>query len=204
MKTLRIAQAALATILAVGINSTTYAFMAVDQPSQVQMDLTQMVDSLRDEIDAGTTNCEDMLAKLDAVLQDIDAKLDEGVANEAEYVAARDAVAQMRYDLKCLANKLTHEVLDANGMPLAHEHLMTDGTYVPGNTGQYTDGGSFANGGGGSMGGGGFSTGGTGTGGGDLDLVGVIGGTIAAVASDDDFPGFIASPSGTGAVIVGN
>ena len=83
MKTLRIALVALATILAVGINSSSYAFMSVaeQQPVEVQTDLSEMVESLRAEIEAGETACKDMLAKLDEALDTIDAKLDEGVEN---------------------------------------------------------------------------------------------------------------------------
>jgi len=188
MKTLRIAQAALAMILAVGINSTSHAFMAVpvDQTAAVQMDVTEMVDSFRKEIAAGQTSCEDMLAKLDAALKDIDAKLDAGVANEEAYLTARDDVAKMRYELECVAKELAHDVLDPNGAAVLHGHDiggggLASGTFAPGST--LSGGGSFSTG----------ASAGTDHGGGLGALL--FGGTIAGIASDNNSRGFIASES---------
>jgi hypothetical protein len=199
MKTLRIAQAALATILVVGINSNSHAFMAVDQTAAVQVDLTEMVDSLRNEIATGQTKCDDMLAKLDAALEDIDAKLDAGVANEEEYLTARDAIAQMRYDLECVAKDLTHEVVDVNGNMIPHDHQMGDGGMMPGGGNPVGNGGgSFGTGGnGGASVGGGFSSGASaGSSGGGLAALAIVGGGIAAAVDDNnDRIGFVGSES---------
>jgi hypothetical protein len=186
MNKLRIAQAALATILAVGIQSTTQAFMAApaEQATKAPMSLTELVDSLREEIAAKETSCEDMLVKLDEALEDIDAKLDAGVPNEDEYLKARDEIAKMRYDLECLANKLTQGGTD---MPIPMDQPPTF------NSGNPSSGGSF--GGGGVLSGGGGAGGGSGLG--VLGLMGVAGGTIAGVSNDDSNPGFVASFSGS-------
>jgi hypothetical protein len=173
MKTLRIAQAALALMLATGISSNALAFMVVtaDQPTK-KADLSTMVDALREEVEAGETKCEDMLAKLNSVLDEIDAKLDIGVPNEEEYLAARDAVAEMRYDLECLATRFTQVIGGGGG------------------TGGLLSGGApvFGGGGGGAVGGGGGSLGG-------LAGLAVIGGGVAAVSSNSSSPGFVASQS---------
>jgi len=185
MKTLRIAQAALAMTLAMGINSTTYAFMAVptDQPADVQVSLSEMVDSLRQEIAAGETKCEEMLAKLNTVLADIDAKLDAGVENEEELLATREEVAKMRYDLECLAQKLTQDFVP-----------MPDGGFGPSVGGDFTGNGGFVSSGGG--GGGGSTVGG---GVSSLRRLAVLGGITTAItvplATEDDTPGFVASDS---------
>ncbi len=187
MKTLRIAQTALATILAVGINSTTFAFMAVpaQQAPQVQNSLTDIVESFRDEIEAGDTKCEDMLAKLDAALEDIDAKLDAGVENEADYLAARDEIAKMRYDLECLAQKLT-QIVDPAAPGLGGGDLGGgfggDGFVIDGplsSSGPFTTGGS------------------TGSGLGALAPLGIAAGVGIPAATDNDnrFPGLPSSQS---------
>lgn len=181
MKTLRIAQAALATILAMGINTTTYAFMSVEteQPAEVQMSLTDMVDSLREEITVGETSREDMLTKLDLAVEGIDDKLDAGVANEEEYLAARDAIIEMRNGLEHLGDKL---VQFDSGLSLGDP---SQGSL--GNSSVVSSGGGTSAGGAGA-GGSGLS--------GLLVPAGIAGGAVAAGTSGDSSnPGFVASES---------
>ena len=186
MKTLRIALVALATILAVGISSNTYAFMSVDEqpPVEVQSELSTMVESLRAEMEAGETACKDMLAKLDEALDTIDAKLDEGVENEEEYLKARDEITSMRAELECIADQLTRTFGSSEGRAPAGGGQIaasTAGTNVV--SGGGGAGGSSANAGGAASG---------------VAMAGAIAGTAAAGAQNrNSNPGFIASGSST-------
>jgi hypothetical protein len=185
MKTLRIAQAALALILVVGISSNSFAFMVVaaaDQSTAKSTDLSQMVDSLRAEIDAGETKCEDILAKLNAALDNIDARLDIGVPNEEEYLAARQTIAEMRYDLECVAHKLTAQIVTGGAAAAG-----AAAGAAPAVTGFGAVGAAGAAGAGaGAAGGGSLSS---------LAGLGIIGGGVAAVSSNSSSPGFVASQS---------
>ncbi len=113
MKTLRFTFAALATIFALEFASTASAFMPTDEsvPAEgVETDLQKMVKAFQEEIDAGETSCEDMLAKLDKAIDDIDLKLDAGAENEEELLVVRDQISKMRYNLNCFAQTLTQSV----------------------------------------------------------------------------------------------
>ena len=183
MKT-RIGQAVVAAVVAVGLNANTHAFMAVEtqQPAEVQITLADTVEAFRQEIASGETSCNDMLKKLNVALEEIDAKLDAGVANEEEYLAARDELAKMRYDLECLAEKLTQVIVDP---PNVGGNLNSFGTNV-----SPVGGGSFNVGPGAVSSGSSFGS--------LMAVGGIVGGTVgAAAASDNDNPGAVGSPSGT-------
>lgn len=177
MKSLSIVPLALAAVLAVSMNSTALGFMAIEieKPLLIANELSEMVQSLRQEVAAGETPCEEMLSKLDAALERIDDKLDQGVINEDEYLDARDEISSLRYDLECVTKKAT-KLTQIGG-----------GGMLGGGSGGGRLGGNRIGGGGG---GGGSVMGGAGAGGGlgGLLPLGVIGGTIAA-ATDDDKPG---------------
>lgn len=180
MKTLRIAQAALALILVVGISSNSFAFMveAAGQSILIKTTPSQMVESLRAEMEAGETQCEEMLAKLNAALDEIDARLDIGVPNEGEFLAARQAIVEMKYDLECVATTLTAQVVTggaaASGIAGAAGAAAGAAPAVTaaGGTGMGAVGGGSMNG---------------------LAQLGIIGGGVAAISSNSDSPGFVAS-----------
>lgn len=185
MKTLRIVQTVLALTLVVGISSNSFAFMltAATQPAAKAINPTQLAASLRAEIAAGETECEAMLAKLNAALNEIDARLDIGVPNEDEHLAARRAIADMRYDLECVAQTLTAQVIAGGGAAAAGAAAgaapAVTGFGAAGAAGAGVAGAGAA--GGGSLG--------------SLAGLGIIGGGVAAVAGNGDAPGFVASQS---------
>lgn len=176
MKSLTIAPLALASVLAFGIQSNAMAFMAVEveQPLLIASELSELVDSLHAEVAAGETPCEELLAKLDDALDRIDAKLDQGVVNEDEYLAARDEISSLKYDLECVTKKATNLAQFVGPVGALGPSSITP-TNV--DQGRGFTGGS---GGPGSMSGGGLS---------GLLPLGILGGTIAATADDDNKPG---------------
>jgi len=156
----------------------------VTPPVLIEGGLDRMVASLREEMEKGETKCDAMLQKLNAALKQIDAKLDQGVPDEQRYLDARDAISKMRYELKCVATKMTQRRTSGGGM-------IRSGGFGGGGfmSRPLTSGGA----------GGGFAGGG-GTGGGGIGMLPLlIGGAagIAAATDDDDDPGPIASVSTT-------
>lgn len=180
MKMPRFAQFVLAAILATSLHSSSYAFMVSPiEESVTRIDLDEMVKSFREEIAAGETKCTDMLEKLDAALEQIDDRLDEGVTNEDEHLDARDAIVEMRFGLDCLAQKLTQVSSGGGGSMIS----------MGGASG--FSGGAISGGAGGAAAGGGGSLGG-------LLTAGLAAGAIIpSVANNSDSPGFVASPSTT-------
>ncbi len=87
-----------------------YAFMMQAEEATVGLvDITQTVDSIREEMKAGETACEDMLTKIDAAINSIDAALDKGIADEKKYLGLRDELVELRLELPCLGNELTQD-----------------------------------------------------------------------------------------------
>lgn len=188
---MRIAQTALATILAIGLNSPSHAFMSLETetPQAIKPTISETVELLRKEITLGETSCDEMLKKLDVVLEDIDGQLDAGAENEEELLTARDAITDMRYDLECLSKELTQAPMVNGPAPGGEFSMDLGGPAQPQQGGQMSSGGGPTSGGGGSIGGGGSLRG--------LAIVGGLGGAAAGIASDDDNPGFRASGSTT-------
>ena len=187
MKTLRIAQAALALTLIVGISSHSFAFMVEASGPSILKRTTpaQLVTSLRAELDAGETKCEDMLVKLNSALDEIDARLDAGVPNEDEYLAARQQISEMRHGLECVANTLTAQIV---GGGAAAAGAAAGAGAAPVATGFGAAGAA-----GGGMAGAGVGAAAGGTSLGSLAGLGIVGGGVAAVTSNSDAPGFVAS-----------
>ena len=170
-----------------------YAFMvATDEvPTQEAIDLVEMIEGLELELEDEELQCEDMLAKLDAALEEIDTALDVGVEDEASHLVARDALISMRLELPCLGEELAQGCVPCQqGVAVAQPvRNVAPAPIFNGGGGGIIGGGGFGGGGfGGGLGGGGAFAGG---GGGGLLL---LGGAAAAIAiplagSDDDDPG---------------
>jgi hypothetical protein len=193
----RFAAAALVAGCSLAIASPSYAFMtesAEVATPEGTVDITQVVDQLRQELKAGKTECDAMLSKIDAAIEQIDAALDKGVADEQAYLGLRDELVEMRLTLPCLAKELTSGEMggDIISDSLISETVIGE-SEVGSPLGSSLAGSTGSTGGMGSLGGVG---GGTGAGISPLAL----GGIAAAIAiplalSDDDEPGNGASPS---------
>ena len=189
MKTLRITTAALAITLGMGISSTSQAFMASPAEAQTikaETELTDTLDSLRQEIAAGETEIDVMVTKLDAFVKHIDNMLDEGVHNEDLFLAAREEAITLRQSLPGLDKYLAGlDGAPVGGNIVGESVLSAPISNVSG--GFVSSGGGFVAGG--SAGGGAIG------GASGLGLLGAIGAAIAipVATSDDDSP--VASPS---------
>ena len=96
---------------------SSFAFMmgAVDATATGGIDtLTATVSSIRAELEANETKCEVILGNIDAVIEQIDASLDKGVANEKAFLGLRDELVELRLDLPCLGNELTQSLGDGS------------------------------------------------------------------------------------------
>ncbi|MGV3486811.1 MAG: hypothetical protein ACO1RT_20515 [Planctomycetaceae bacterium] len=199
---------ALATMVAglsAGLAAPSYAFMA-DADAAASVDgvatMTQAVEAIRQELTAGKTTCNDLLAKIDKAIEQIDAALDKGVAEEQQYLGLRDELVELRLALPCVANELAGEVI-VDDTIIAESVIAVPGPMVA-DGGHDHHGGLVGPGYGGSSSGGGYSMGSGG--GGSSGAVGGSGGLLAlgaigtAVAlgvtdDDDDTPGENPSPS---------
>lgn len=181
MRFRNIALIVMAVVVSGVFHSTGHAFM--DSPDdltvEAQPTLSEIVQSLRDEIAAGETKCDSMLEKLDLAIDQIDDKLDDGVSNEEEYLTARDELVQMKYNLDCYGKSALIQAPSAFSVGGA-----------AGDTAGIISSSSV----GGAIGGSGSAAGGGSLGG--LLTVGGIAG-VAIGASDGSSPGFVASPSTT-------
>lgn len=194
MKTIqRIAFAALVASVSAFIPVYSYAFMmdADESASVGSIDLIQSVDELRQELKTGETACKEMLAKIDAAIEQVDSALDTGVADEKKYLGLRDELVEMRLSLPCLSEELAQTEGAIISDTLVDQQAIGE-QVVADQEGQSMVGGSSAGGFGGAGG-----LGGAGGIGGFGPLA--IGGIAAAVAiplalSGDDNPGQDASP----------
>ncbi len=148
----------------VGAGAQGYAFMMEGDsaPTQDDFDLVQLIEDLEAEIQDDAVECEDMLAKLDSAIEEIDLVLDNGVEDEESYLVARDALIDMRLELPCL------------GEQLAQSSCATCSPCTSCGTGSVARSGG--SGGGGILGGGGVVGSGGGFGGGFGGGGGLIGG----------------------------
>lgn len=108
----RFAIAALVAGFSGAVSSPSYAFMTESTEvatAEGSVDLTKAVDALRQELKAGQTSCDAMLGKIDAAIEQVDAALDKGVADEKMYLGLRDELVEMRLSLPCLASELAQE-----------------------------------------------------------------------------------------------
>lgn len=108
----RFAIAALVAGFSGAVSSPSYAFMTESTEvatAEGSVDLTKAVDALRQELKAGETSCDAMLGKIDAAIEQVDAALDKGVADEKMYLGLRDELVEMRLSLPCLASELAQE-----------------------------------------------------------------------------------------------
>lgn len=191
----RFAVAALVAGCSITVASPSYAFMtesAEVATAEGTVDITQVVDQLRQELKAGKTECDAMLSKIDAAIEQIDAALDKGVADEKAYLGLRDELVEMRLTLPCLAKELTAGEADGE---IISDNLISE--TVIGETEVGGPAGAPMAGSTGSTGVGGM--GGSGAGAGGISPL-ALGGIAAAIAiplavSDDDEPGNGASPS---------
>lgn len=190
----RFAAAALVAGCSFATATPSYAFMtesAEVATPEGTVDITQVVDQLRQELKAGKTECDAMLSKIDAAIEQIDAALDKGVADEKAYLGLRDELVEMRLTLPCLAKELTAgemggEIISDN---LISETVIGE-TEVGGPAGAPMAGSTGSTGGGGGAGG---------VGGAGISPL-ALGGIAAAIAiplavSDDDEPGVDTSPA---------
>jgi hypothetical protein len=197
----RFALAALVAGLSSAISSPSYAFMTESTEvatAEGSVDLTKAVDQLRQELKAGETECDAMLGKIDAAIEQVDAALDKGVADEKMHLGLRDELVEMRLSLPCLANELTQEGVpmdDLGGSVLSEqvigEEVISDDGLAPfGATGGIAGGGATGGVAGGAAGGGlagGISP---------LAIAGIAAAVaIPAATSGDDEPGDAVSPS---------
>jgi len=195
MKTIqRVAFAALFAGVSAFGPAYSHAFMVdADESASVgSVDLTQSVDVLRQELKAGETACNEMLAKIDAAIEQVDSALDIGVADEKKYLGLRDELVEMRLSLPCLSEELTQAEGDVVSDMVVDQQVVGEqvigGEVTTGMTGGAA-GGSSAGGSGGLGGAGGI---------GGLGPL-AIGGLAAAIAipvalSGDNNPGPGASP----------
>ncbi len=185
----RITLAALAGLFTFTSAPTSRAFMmetAEVATAEGSTDITQVVDQLREELKADKTTCADMLAKIDAAIERIDASLEVGVADETKHLALRDELVEMRLSLPCLGQEL------AQG-PSTDGAIISDTVVSEQVIEERRVGGAPA---GSGSGGGGGAGGGAGGGLGGLGPAAVIGGVAAAIAiplAVSDNPGNAAS-----------
>lgn len=198
----RIALASLAAVFSAAA-APSHAFMVaadVVETTEGAVDMTKAVDALREELKAGQTKCNEMLGKIDAAIEQIDAALDAGVADETKYLGLRDELVELRLTLPCMANELTAAGdLPMDGAPV--DGILVDGPML--GDGTMVEEGGFINSGMGSVGGPQMAVGGSGGSGGagasGPGLGGLLGigglATAIALGVDDDEPGDNASPS---------
>jgi hypothetical protein len=195
----RCALAALVAGFSGVVSSPSYAFMTESTEvatAEGSVDLTKVVDQLRQEVKAGETECDAMLGKIDAAIEQVDGALDKGVADEKMYLGLRDELVEMRLSLPCLANELTQEgmpVGDVGGSIVSDELI---GEQVVGE--EVLGGMSGSAGMAGGTTGGAFGGGAAGGAAGGMSPA-LIGGLAAAIAIplavSDDEPGDAVSPS---------
>jgi len=177
-----------------------HAFMvdAAESASVGSVDLTQSVDQLRQELKTGETACKEMLAKIDAAIEQVDSALDIGVADEKKYLGLRDELVEMRLSLPCLSEELTQAEGDVVSDTMVDQQVIGE-QVVAGEEDQSMVGGAFGGSSAGNAGGFGGSGGLGGAGGiGGLGPL-ALGGIAAAIAipvalSGNDDPGSDASP----------
>ncbi len=87
--------------------------MQAEEATVGLVDITQTVDSIREELKSGEIACETMLTKIDAAIASIDSALDKGIADEKKYLGLRDELVELRLELPCLGNELTKRPLSA-------------------------------------------------------------------------------------------
>ncbi len=75
--------------------------MQAEEATVGLVDITQTVDSIREELKAARPHAKSMLTKIDAAINSIDAALDKGIADEKKYLGLRDELVELR--LECLA-----------------------------------------------------------------------------------------------------
>ncbi|WP_236622301.1 hypothetical protein [Novipirellula maiorica] len=184
-----------------------HAFMAAEAEmvaAEGSLDVGQMVSELNEFVANEENTCEQKLIRVNEAIVAVDRLLDAGTNNEADLLAVRDELFEIRRNLKCSDELLAlYPVGDIVGPPI-------DGGFIDGGfiDGGFADGGLVNIGGGGHHsgglfgghhGGGGGGAGGGGGGGGGFGLL-AAGGIAAAIsiplATDDDEPGPPASPSG--------
>lgn len=190
----RCAIAALVAGISSVVGSPSYAFMTESTEvatAEGSVDLTKAVDELRQEVKAGETECDVMLGKIDAAIEQVDSALDKGVADEKMYLGLRDELVEMRLSLPCLANELTQEgmAVDDLGGSIVSDELVSEevvGEEVLGGMG--TSGGVT-----GGMAGG--AAGGAGGGISPLAIAGIAAAIAIPVAVSDNEPGDAVSPS---------
>ncbi|TWT79052.1 hypothetical protein CA13_04490 [Planctomycetes bacterium CA13] len=189
----RILSLSLATALVATVCAPAHAFMLVSTTSAVaegSVDFDTMIGDLNIVAADETLTCTQKTAQFDAAIAKLDAMLDAGTNVEADVLAVRDAIAELRRTLKCSERHLAN-------CPHCSGATAMDGGFVDGGFGNPVMGGGFVSTGGGG-GGGGIASSIGGGGGPRLGLL--LGGTAAAIAiplatSGDDDPGTPASPS---------
>ena len=197
----RFAIAALVAGFSGAVSSPSYAFMTESTEvatAEGSVDLTKAVDALRQELKAGQTSCDAMLGKIDAAIEQVDAALDKGVADEKMYLGLRDELVEMRLSLPCLASELAQEGMvggdgDGGVGPIVSDTLLGEqviGEEVIGGGASGSMGTSGVLSGGAS---GGAAAGGAGIG--PLAIAGIAAAIAIPVATSDSEPGDSVSPS---------
>jgi len=206
MNTLRTLTAASVIALAMGIPSTSQAFMAGltdSQVADVHQQVVTTLDQLREEVALGETKTEVMVAKIDAFVKHLDQMLDHGAFDENLVLAAREEAIALRRTIPGIDQYLAQvPVVDPLGTgPVIGERILSEQPVVGGEGGSAPGlGGGFVQNNAGSFGGGGGGGGGFGGVMGGRSGLAILAGTAAAIAiplatSSDDTPGPIASPS---------
>lgn len=105
MKRILTFAAVLVMLAAAGVQS--YAFMAAEKEAAIegQMDVVELVDNVRDEVESKEAACDTKLASIESALNQIDEMLDAGSSDEDVLLDARDALVQLRLELPCEAKK---------------------------------------------------------------------------------------------------
>ncbi|WP_345681980.1 hypothetical protein [Novipirellula caenicola] len=183
-----------------------HAFMAAEAKTvaaEGSLDVGQLVSELNEFVASEENTCEQKLIRVNEAIVAVDRLLDAGTNNEADLLAVRDELFEIRRSLKCSDELLAlYPVGDIAGPPIDGGFI--DGGFIDGGfaDGGFADGG-FVGGGGHHFGGHHFGGGGGGAGGGGggggfgLLAAGGIAAAIAIpLATDDDEPGTPASPSG--------
>ncbi|WP_146525984.1 hypothetical protein [Novipirellula artificiosorum] len=187
----RILSLSLAALLVSAIAAPAQAFMiaGTENSQENRLDLKTMVSELAEFSSDESITCEQKIARIDQALTKLDAILDAGTMAEADVLATRDAILEIRRNLKCTEHHLA-------GCPdCLGGDVMASPMYDGGFAAPMMDGG-FASGAGGFSGG----AGGSGVGGGGARWGLIAAGAAAAIAiplatSDNEEPGIPASPS---------
>jgi len=200
MNTIRLAMAALALTLmaAPGIASADEAPVQLTSADLATADLATIIQDLFAELQDGTEQEVSMVNRIDAMIAEIDTRLEAGVGNKQELLNSRHRLVHARASVvrqlngEQLVNNLGPSICPDCGQPLGGPiGGLSSGPGFSSLGGG--GGGGFSSGGGGVAGGGGG--GGFGGGLGGLGLLGGIAAAIATAADDDDRVGIIASPS---------